>query len=142
MSLAKCQEATTVSRIKVEENRKQVIFLNLLNEPYLKVRHDGCMVRQQVGCDWVVSKSGMGHVFIELKGKDIKHATEQILAAVEYWTQNGFTDGKVAGLIIGNQYPRIDTQIQRAMQIFSQKYKGKLKVYSRNIECQFGDCFA
>lgn len=142
MSLANCQESTTVSRIKVEENKKWVIFLNLSNEPYLKTRHDGCVVKQQVGCDWVVSKANTGDVFIELKGKDIKHATEQVLATVEYWKQNGFTNGRLAGLIVGNQYPRIDTQIQKAMQTFARKYKGVLKVYSHNIVCQFNDCFA
>lgn len=137
MSVAKCQKTTKVSKIKVQENNKSVTFLNPSKETYLVTQHDGCMVKNKIACDWVISKHDIGDVFIELKGRDIDHATVQVLTSVEYWKSNNLICGAVAGIIVGSQYPGIDTKIQRAMLMFAKKYKGYLRVYTHNIECTF-----
>lgn len=137
MVIDNCQRSTKVANIKVEENKKWVIFLNPTKDTYLVTKHDGCIVKNMVACDWVVSKKECGDIFIELKGKDINHATVQILASADYWMTNKLTHGALAGIIVGTEYPRINTQIQRAMAVFAKKYRGLLYIHSHNVQCDF-----
>lgn len=137
MSLSKCQRSTTDSRIKVEEKGKKAVFLNDSRETYLKTQHDQCLVSHALASDWVISKDSVGDVIVELKGKDIDHATEQVLSTAQHWVSNELTHGHLAGLIVGTQYPRFDTKVRRGKENFTKRFRGPLHVVTRNCEFQF-----
>ena len=68
---------------KVEENGRKAIFLNPENAPIKKVRIDGCLIVGDTRrADFIVSKPGVVDVIVELKGKDIYHAKDQIVATL------------------------------------------------------------
>lgn len=134
-----CREAIAVSKIKLEEKGRKAIFNNLGRETYIKTRVDGCLLVNETASDWVLSKKNIGDVIVELKGRDVDHAVEQVTATADFWKEKGFSNGHMAALIVCAQYPRIDTKIQRATQAFSKKHKAPLHVVSRNSEYLFND---
>src|SRR3954451_9375532 len=100
MSIDHCKTATTVSKIKVDELGRSAVFLNGKREKFIKIRVDGCVVKNSLAADWVLSKERVGDIIIELKGKDVDHGTRQITATAEFWTAKKFRKGKIAALIV------------------------------------------
>lgn len=137
MNLDKCRSATTVSKIKVEELGRKATFQNGPRETFWSTQVDGCLVVNSVAADYVVSKEGVGDVVVELKGKDVRHGTEQIFATASLWTTSKFRMGGIAGLIVARQYPRVSSQVQRAQQRFSRVFRGPLHVVTSNREYEF-----
>jgi hypothetical protein len=62
----------------------------------------------------VIVKPQVGEIVIELKGKGVDHAIDQVMATTKYLTDNSFRHGKIACLIVCSLYPRITTKVQRA----------------------------
>jgi hypothetical protein len=137
----KCRCLCKDSKIKVEENGRQAVFLNKVREPYIRTKVDGCLLHNTIASDWVVSKYKCGDVIVELKGADVNHAVEQVVATAEYWELHELRNGKLAGLIVCSKYPRFDTKVQRAQQKFATKYKAPLHVVTKNSEYMFADVF-
>ena len=87
-----------------------------------------------MAADWVVSKCKVGDVIVELKGKDVEHATKQVVATAKLWKQKGLCQGKLAGLIVCSQYPKASTSVQKKQQAFASEFSGQLHVRTRNRE--------
>lgn len=134
MSLEECRQSTKVAKILCEENRRKACFLNPRNEEYFKTKVDGCLVRNAVASDWVISRDKVGDVIVELKGKDVDHAVQQIWATAELWRRKGLRMGRLAGLVVCNQYPSIDTKIQRAKLALARAFQAPLHVVCGNYE--------
>lgn len=133
---SECIETLTDSRVKVEQHSRSAVILNLDRAPIRRIQVDGCLVKNKLACDWIVSKANCADVVIELKGRDVNHAVEQIKAGLNFWkdhVQRG-KNTKLAALIVCNQYPRIDTKIQLAKQQLARDYAAPLHVWTRNIE--------
>lgn len=137
LPLNQCQVKTTDSNIKVEEGKRKAVFRNVSRIEYLKTQVDGCLVKNQVASDWVVSLQNRGDVVIELKGTDTEHAAAQILATAKLWHEQSLRQGALAGLIVCAQRPRFDSKIRRAAQTLSNLYKAPLHVVTRNAEFDF-----
>ncbi len=138
-----CTTKTTASNVTVSENGRSANFLNPQKEEILKIRIDGCLVKEGKRCDWIVSKPNCVDVLVELKGTDVDHAVEQIMATLSFWIPNSYFDKdntfKLAGLIVCSQYPKIDTKIQRAKLAIAKKYRVPLHVRARNLDYSFCD---
>lgn len=130
-------EETTVSRIKVEENGRQAVFLNLDKSKFKKLKFDGGVVNNRVAADWIVKKVGVGKVIVELKGKDVSHAIEQVLETAQWMSDNGINGGKLAGLIVSSQYPKFSTAIQRGKKECLKRFGGPLHVVAKNCDYNF-----
>lgn len=125
---------STDSKIKVAENGKQAIFINHERKVFYIVRVDGSLLKNQVASDFVVSKEDVGDVVIELKGMDVDHAVEQVLATAQHWSENGYRNGAIAGLIVCSRKPSFDTKVQRFALKFAKQFKAPLHVVARNDE--------
>jgi len=62
--------------------------------------------------DFIVSKPGVVDVIVELKGKDIYHAKDQIVATLSFWKTYPPFSGKIAGLIICSRSPMSSSDLQ------------------------------
>ncbi len=60
---------------------------------------------QTAKADYIVSKPGFVDVIIELKGKDIAHAAEQIVATLLKWKQAPPYSDRIGGLIVFTRCP-------------------------------------
>jgi hypothetical protein len=108
-----CIQTVRDSRPKVEENGRKAVFLNLTRVPIKKVRVDGCLiVSETLKADFVVSKPGVVDVIVELKGKDIHHAKNQIIATLLFWREYPPFSEKIAGLIICSKSPMSSSDLQ------------------------------
>lgn len=132
-----CTEVTSASRVKVEENGKKAVFLNTERSRYLRVRVDGCLIVDSVACDWLVSTNDVGTVFVELKGKDVAHALDQLDATIAYAKALGIYPEKYAAIVVCTGYPKhpsFDTKLQRIKQRFLTKYKAPIHIVCGNHE--------
>jgi hypothetical protein len=134
---SQCVKVNRNSKVTVKENKKQAIFLNPAKEPYDVIHVDGCVIVQNTSCDYVVSKNEVGDILIELKGMDVNHAVEQIMATAQFWSENDFRTGRIAGLVVSSRKPSNDTKIQRFQLAFLKKYKSPLHVWPKNDEFIF-----
>lgn len=135
MTCARCREVLTDSKVKVEENGKKAVFANASRAVFSRVRVDGCLVNGAVSADFLVAKADVGHVIVELKGKDVVHAYEQILATAKSLKACSQRPVRIAGLIVCTEYPRgIARSAQRLRDQFAREFKGPIHVVASNNE--------
>lgn len=136
MSCQKCRTQTTDSKVKVEEGKRSAVFKNASRSIFYRTRVDGCLIRNTVAADFVVTKSEVGSVVVELKGIDVEHAVEQVSATVRQ-LQGCSAAARVhpvAGLVVCARYPRFDTKLQRLTKVFVATHRAPLHVVARNDE--------
>lgn len=125
------------SKVAVKEKGKQAIFVNEERKLFYIIRVDGNLIKNEISSDYVVRKAEVGNVIIELKGMDVDHAVEQILATARYWKKNGYKNSPVAGLVVCSRKPSFDTKVQRHRSKFAKEFNGPLHVVSHNDEFVF-----
>lgn len=128
---------TRDSKIKVSEHGKQAIILNDNRDIYYVIKVDGGLLKNKLASDYVISKLKVGDLVIELKGMDVNHAVEQVMASAQHWQDNGYRNGGIAALIVCSRKPSIDTKIQKFIVAFGKRFKGPLHVVPRNDEFLF-----
>jgi hypothetical protein len=119
-----CIETVRDSKPKVEENGRKAVFLNPERASIKKVKVDGCLIRGDVRkADYIVSKPGVIDVIVELKGADVYHARDQIIATLPFWRAYPPFSTKVAGLIVCSRSPMSasDLQVMKAKALIQHK---------------------
>jgi hypothetical protein len=129
------------SRIKVQERGRSAVFLNLSRAIVLLTRIDGCVVKNQTAADWVVTWTASRELIVELKGRNVEHACDQIWHTAQLVHRN-CPGSKLAGLIVCSQFPRFNTAIQKAKTSFARQFSGPLHVVSRNCEYDVDHVFS
>ena len=133
----RCSERVTVRKVKVEENGKKAVFLNPEGVEYIRTKIDGCLIQGQTACDWMVHCDSHGGVLIELKGKDVDRALEQLAASFDFVVNSGDRPIALAGLIVCSgmpKHPGFDTKLQRARQRFFRAYRAPVHIVTGNHE--------
>lgn len=134
-----CVEETSVSKIKLEECGRKVVFLNPANDAHHVTRVDGCVIKSGSRADWIVSRAGVGHVIVELKGTDVGHAIQQIEATAAFCTAKSLIDGPVGALIMCRQVPKAMSSLQAATHRLRKKFGVALRVSSSSYEFSLSD---
>ena len=132
-----CRRITRHRVIVFRERRSSATFRNPQALEFITSKIDGCLLKEVRACDWALSQANNGDVLIELKGRDVDHALEQISETAEFWWNSCYRNGRLAFLIVCRQYPGVDTRVQRAKQRFARLYRAPLHVNSRNREYDF-----
>jgi hypothetical protein len=131
---AHCCTTTNDSRIKVEQRGRKAIFVNEGKLTYVRVEVDGCVIKNAKAADFIVSRSDIGDVIIELKGRDVAEAVKQVEATAKYWVDNKHCNKKIAALIVSTQFPKTSTAVLRAKDRFRKTYGTPLHVVTKNYE--------
>jgi hypothetical protein len=119
-----CIQTVCDSKPKVEENGRKAVFLNPEKAAIRKVRVDGCLIVSDTRrADFIISKPGVVDVIVELKGKDINHARDQIVATLSFWRAYPPFSKRIAGLIICSKSPMSASDLQ--------VMKAKVKIHHR-----------
>ncbi|MEB5496542.1 hypothetical protein QMA80_06245 [Burkholderia pseudomallei] len=132
-----CVEITSASKIKVSEKRAKAIILNPNKEKYLVVHFDGCVIKNATAADYLISKIEVGDLIVELKGRNVKHAVEQIIATVDYLRRERVSEGCVGALVVCNEYPKTNTIVQALKLDLKKRFDCPLKVSTENPEVEF-----
>lgn len=135
-----CRTIKNGLRIPVCENKRSFVFLNPGRESHELVQVDGCAIKIGLRCDWAMLLSSGREVYIELKGTDLNHAYDQVVATVPKISKNLKSAEKVFCLI-GTRIPEEDTSGQRMRLLLKKKFGIKTFKRSRTMEASEEDLF-
>lgn len=105
-SLQACTEELNDSKITVKRDGRRATFDNSERAIIRRIDLD-CWIPSSATAkaDFIVSKPGVADVIVELKGKDIAHAVEQIVATLSKWKTAPPFSKKIGGLIVFTRCP-------------------------------------
>jgi hypothetical protein len=127
-----CYEEINHPRIVFEENRSKIIFNNPEKRMFGKVEVDGCQVTDGIRCDFLLIEPNKEH-FIELKGEDIEHATNQISRSIRQLSIDPAHVAK-SSYIISSRSPLSSPEIQILKAKFRRDFNSELIVKNRILE--------
>lgn len=134
--LHECVEELRHSRIKVSEKGKSLVVINSVNAVFRRGRIDSCLIKEGARADFFVTKVGAGTLIVELKGRDIGHALEQLFATVNSTECMNWIEAPIKLIIICAKYPSFDTFVARG-QLRARRLGMDLKVICRSVEAEF-----
>ncbi|KLO24977.1 hypothetical protein X274_00175 [Marinitoga sp. 1155] len=123
---------TSNKKIKIKENQKKLI-INNEEQKEIYIIHVDSKNSPIEGkkCDYLFfSINEDPYFYLELKGKDIKTAFEQIINTKKYFNTE---KEKNVGIIITSNRPKFSTKIQK-LQNKSKKYFRKIHIKNNNFE--------
>lgn len=125
-----CVKSVKHKKVKIDEKGRSATFVNETKKLFLVVEVDGCLVtgNRIPRCDYLVSLPDVASVFVELKGRNVEHATEQLFASIDNPDVKKFATGKLAFLVMCKRYPRFDTFVRRAKHAAMRDFRAKLHV--------------
>lgn len=135
---ATCISAKTGSNIVVEDKKSKGVQYKIENKQALLfhvIEIDGCVFKEKDGkkCDYLVLQNAQKiAIFVELKGKDISSAVQQILATFDK-LHIYLPDYKVFARIVGKSLPNIANTPHK--NILEKKLKAKNKEF-QDIEAK------
>lgn len=130
-----CILPTKDSKIKFEENKRKIIFLNPDRKDYKRVQVDGCAIDDKVTmrCDkLLVSADEHEERYVELKGTEVMHAINQLESTIVRLGE--FDYNRHAYVISTNVAPAFTTKIQQKALLFWKKYNSELLVREKQLE--------
>lgn len=139
MAKACCCETINHSNIKVEDSGGQAVFTNGERDSFTKIRVDGCEITEGPRADWALER-GNDCLIIELKGRDVERAANQIIETAVHWRTLNPTVN-LAGLIVARQYPKATSTMQIKKQRFTRDFGGPLHVLTHSPTLKFDNVF-
>jgi hypothetical protein len=105
-SLQNCTQERNDSKITVKRDGRRATFDNSERATIQCVDVDRWIPSNDtVKADYILAKPDVVDVIIELKGKDIQHAAEQVVATVTLWKAARTSSSRVGGLIVFTRCP-------------------------------------
>jgi hypothetical protein len=135
--VANCVYETDDPFIVFSERGRSASFSNPQREKFVRLHIDGCLITTGCRCDFALTKPGTGTVFVELKGKDIRHGCDQLFKSVEHENLASRIERRRSLLIVCSRFPAVDTRIQ------NEKLNARKKGWNLTIKCgKFEGSFA
>ena len=112
-----CSEVRTAPRLSVKERKSTLVIDNPRNIEILRVKVDGCLPIETAKCDYLFEIPELARAYyVELKGRDVKHALEQILATVRHhFFATRHANYEKRGIIVSSRVPTITPGVQRLL---------------------------
>ena len=128
-----CVTSVSHSKIKFEENKRTIYFLNPSRRVYKCVQVDGCAITNGICCDkMLTSADEHSEYYVELKGTDVGHAISQLQTSIE--TLGEYDEDRHAYVVSTNVMPALSTLLQRAQKVFRDRYNAELRVKEKMLE--------
>lgn len=108
-------------------------------EGFTRIRIDDCLIpsKQVQKCDFgFIRHSNDEFYFVELKGKDVKTAFNQIISTITVFETDfiRFPQGKRFGFIVSSRNPLSGTETNILKQAFAKKYGKVLEIKNKNCK--------
>lgn len=107
-------------------NKCQMVFNNPNRLQVIKTRVDGCIINDGCRCDFKLDCPNYEH-YIEIKGKDIYHACDQIEETIKKLSSDIAIKPKNS-FVISTGTPNINGSIQIITKRFRKKYNSELTI--------------
>lgn len=128
MHTTHCSTKSNYKNIKVHEPKSSTIYIENKDQlEYYLIKYDGCIVKNQEGADYLLSKTDLTSIcIIELKGSDIEKAFRQISTTTDNLKTTSFSKSRKSAIIVNTTWPKASTSLQSLMQRYYSTYRGKL----------------
>ncbi len=131
MNIAACTEQNKNKIITASESNRKFIINNPNEKTVKKIKVDGCLITNtnQVRCDYMfkIDIPYTKVIYLELKGKNIEHACEQLKATIKLFEQDHSNIEKDCH-IVASRVPKLATDIQQLKVQFKKQQNAKLSV--------------
>ncbi|NEQ56096.1 MAG: hypothetical protein F6K53_01225 [Moorea sp. SIO4A1] len=130
-SCPNCEEFKDDNEIVFKENKSKLTFENSNRDKILKIKVDGCAIRDNktLRCDYALVCSNGVEIYVELKGSKIAHAFEQIESTINLLSDNPQKIDKRCFVVFTRfGLPKGRTNIQIIKSKFNKKYNATLIV--------------
>ena len=124
-SFGPCELVTRAPRIPLREKRSCMTFRNAGRSRVRRIRIDGCVLKDEPACDYLLINSCDEERYIELKGSDVRRAFEQIENTI---IRVGVNTLERKLYIISTRCPLASTEIQQKQKYFRSRYQARLTV--------------
>ncbi len=131
-----CERITKAPIIPLEEKQSKIIFENptKLEVCVLRVDHtekDEGAIKDGIRCDYALTAEKIeAEFYIELKGRDIKHAFEQLEITLQQISQDPQNHPKCC-FVISTRCTLTGTEIQKMTKLMKQRYNARLTIKNR-----------
>lgn len=138
MNFDKCTETIHHKIITVEENKKKFIIENNNAKKVNRVKVDGCLIdNQKEKCDYLFEIYDEVNIilviYVELKGKDIKKAYDQLVSTIIY-CKDKHNRFKRECHVVASCVPKARTKLQALKKNLSTQYKIALYVHTQQAQ--------
>jgi hypothetical protein len=137
----KCTTCSQGKLVTVEENKRKYIFRNTSSKRICKIQIDGCAISNSSSkkCDYLIvvcEPQGGDLYFIELKGKDLIRAVEQLTETIQHFKSE--IAGKVFARVVVSRVliPKTletDARVKRLRSLLK-KYSGNFDYKSKQYD--------
>jgi hypothetical protein len=136
-----CIESCDATSIYVEERGVGATFQNPRRIQIRKIHYDGCYneTPNELKADFIVGMPGVVDVIVELKGSDLKHASDQVGSTLRAWQLNPVRFPRIGCLIIfgrvegkrkmAGRTPRMNSMRESVERAFLRRYKTLLRIH-------------
>ncbi|MCH4895959.1 hypothetical protein E0494_04515 [Marinilabiliaceae bacterium JC040] len=133
-----CKEISNNKILKLNENKSTLYVDNA--KGIVKIKVDGCAINDNniLKCDYLLhildesdNKKVIKEIFIELKGKNIPHAIEQIKNTIEILSTDKKKCPKLSFVIATKVKPSFTSIIQKNKIFFKKNYNSSLNIETK-----------
>jgi len=121
----KCNECKSSKNITIKENKRVFTLKNSSSKKINLVKVDDCLIKSGQKCDYLfeIECKNLKEIFyVELKGKDLNHALEQILTTIKFCETNySHHSYKRKAFVVLSRYPKEDSSIQKRKKEFKRQ---------------------
>ena len=137
MDFKKCSETNNNKVISASENRTSFIIKNPDLRIISKVKVDGCLITDdRKRCDYFfeIDKPITKVIYLELKGKNILRAYDQLEATIGYFKGKRHKAVKKSAYIIASRVPQAGADVQQLQRKMQKACKVPLFVHNVKAE--------
>jgi|GEM_PF-6408858 len=138
-SIEQCTRQNTKGDLAFSESGVEIHLLNSQRYECCKIQVDRCLPIRGVKCDWMVwYNHNTQAIFIELKGRKIPHAVEQLANTITWLRQNALLPAgkKVCYIVTSNRCPRTTGKTLLEKAKFKKHYSADLEIVRSGISAQ------
>ncbi len=132
----RCSRKRVDSIVAVEERKRKFIIRNTKRREIYQVTVDGCFPISSIKCDYLFEVPELNKVFyVELKGSDVNHALEQLMATMQYqFFSSKHTSCEKNCIVVSSRVPQMDPSIQRLIKKCRTQFRATLIIKNQKFE--------
>jgi hypothetical protein len=126
-----CERRTTDRAIVLRENQSKISFENPQQLEICLLAVDDCAITEGIRCDYALKGEAIeAEFYVELKGRDVKHAFEQLEATIQQISEDPQQTVKCC-FITSTRCPLSGPEIQTMQKRMKQMYNARLIIKNR-----------
>ena len=137
-AIEECRTTRRDPLLSVQERGRTFVLKNECRQPVEQVRVDDCLIKAGERCDWLfeLTEPAKRVLFVELKGRDIKHAYEQLLATIRH-LKAGYPGYRLEAYVVASRNPQ--TSASRDL-LAKELARLGVKLTERNVRLELNIC--